>query len=74
MAYQPTTEQVKALNELRNSVHFNTLVTAMMDVATATLKNATDPLLLYRAQGQISVLQDLLDLMRKAPEILARQR
>ena len=73
MAYQPTTDQVRALAELHNQVHANTLLNSLVSRDTATLLNATDPLLIYRAQGRIAALQELLALIRTAPEMLARR-
>jgi len=72
MAPKLTTEQFRALAEIRNSVPLNTLLTDWKSNVVATLGAATDPMVLYRAQGELSAITELLRLMQVAPEQLRR--
>ena len=72
MAPKPTVEQFRALAEMRNSAPINTLLTDWKSRATETLVAASEPLALYRAQGELAAITELLKLMQTAPDQLKR--
>jgi hypothetical protein len=71
MAYQPTPDEIRALIQAANGP-INTLLTKWKDTATTTALKATEPADIYRMQGRVAVIEELQDLMRKAPQLAQR--
>ena len=72
MAPKPSQDQFRALAEMRNSAPINTLLTDWKSRVVETLAAATEPMALYRAQGELATITELLKLMQTAPDQLKR--
>lgn len=72
MAPKPSQDQFRALAEMRNSAPINTLLNDWKVRVYEVLAAAAEPTALYRAQGELAVLTELLKLMQTAPDQLKR--
>jgi hypothetical protein len=72
MAYKPTPEEIRALTQLHNAEPVKTLLNNWKATATDIALRATEPADIYRMQGRVAVLNELLEQIRLAPELNKR--
>lgn len=71
-----TTQQLEALTRCRlpELKPFVELLRESQTATEAALVKADDPMAIYRLQGRVSVLKEVISAIEKSPETLARKR
>lgn len=67
-------ESLLALRAARDKRGVVSLLTAWAEQYTSSLSKADDPMLVYRLQGRLAVIRDLLDTIDNAPNLLESAR
>jgi flagellar hook-basal body complex protein FliE len=72
LGHKPNKQHLQALRRCKEDQQFVELLNQKLDELYKSITTADEQVTIYRIQGKISVLKDLLDAAEKSREVLER--
>jgi flagellar hook-basal body complex protein FliE len=72
LGHKPNKQHLQALRRCKEDQQFVELLNQKLDELYKSITTADEQVTIYRTQGKISVLKDLLDAAEKSREVLER--